>query len=119
MTCLIEVFVFLVLEVLKAHKDAWPFLEPVDESYAPNYNEVIQVRIMVFLNMTRVGMNGKRNCESWRILCFDLSPKMPMDLSKIERKLNDGVYVLKDEFVKDVKLMFENCLEYNGEDSGK
>lgn len=42
-----------------------------------------------------------------------------MDLSTIERKLIDGAYVVKDEFVKDVKLIFENCLEYNGEDSGK
>ncbi|XP_011502520.1 PREDICTED: uncharacterized protein LOC105365923 [Ceratosolen solmsi marchali] len=31
-----------VLKILKNHKDAWPFIDPVDEQYAPKYYSVVQ-----------------------------------------------------------------------------
>jgi bromodomain-containing factor 1 len=39
--------------------------------------------------------------------------KHPMDMSTIERKLNEGEYENPDEFEDDVRLMFNNCYLYN------
>lgn len=43
--------------------------------------------------------------------------KKPMDLSTIRKTLDDGNYKTKTEFADDVKLIFDNCYEYNGKDS--
>ena len=39
--------------------------------------------------------------------------KKPMDFSTIERKLNDMRYETPEDFIGDVKLVFENCFVYN------
>ncbi|KAI9313053.1 Bromodomain-containing protein [Dichotomocladium elegans] len=39
--------------------------------------------------------------------------KHPMDMSTIERKLNEGDYENADEFESDIRLMFNNCYLYN------
>ena len=43
--------------------------------------------------------------------------KHPMDLSTIEKKISSKSYQTVDEFSKDIKLMLDNCKEYNDPDS--
>lgn len=43
--------------------------------------------------------------------------KKAMDLSTVKTKLESGQYKTKYDFADDIRLMFNNCYKYNGEDS--
>ncbi|KAK9712288.1 hypothetical protein K7432_007222 [Basidiobolus ranarum] len=75
-----------ILKALKRHRDAGPFLKPVDhvKMQIPDYPKIV---------------------------------KNPMDLSTIEKKLNNNQYITVDDFVTDVRQVFENCYLYNGRES--
>ncbi|KAG1172234.1 hypothetical protein G6F70_005218 [Rhizopus microsporus] len=72
-----------IIRNLKKHRDAAPFLNPVDyvKLNVPDYPTVI---------------------------------KKPMDLLLVDQKLSRNEYATVDEFVADVRLIFNNCFKYNG-----
>lgn len=39
-----------VMQTVMNHKESWPFLDPVEEEYAPGYYEVIDVSTVVDLH---------------------------------------------------------------------
>ncbi|XP_073953833.1 uncharacterized protein [Choristoneura fumiferana] len=80
----IQTDMYKVLEQLTAHDDAWPFMDPVEEEYAPNYYAVI---------------------------------RRPMDLRKMEERLDSGYYTDFSMFKADFKLIVNNCRLYNGQDN--
>ncbi|KAG6452471.1 hypothetical protein O3G_MSEX007658 [Manduca sexta] len=80
----IQTDMYKVLEQLTAHEDAWPFMDPVEEEYAPNYYAVI---------------------------------RRPMDLRKMEERLDSGYYTDFSMFKADFKLIVNNCRLYNGQDN--
>jgi hypothetical protein len=77
-------FALKVVRNLKKAKDAPPFLRPVDP---------IALNIPHYFNVV----------------------KNPMDLGTVEKKLTtQGAYGLIQEFIDDVRLVFNNCYTFNG-----
>lgn len=72
-----------IMRNLKKHRDAGPFLHPVDyvKLNVPDYPKII---------------------------------KHPMDLSTVDRRLNTGQYDSVDDFISDIRLVFNNCFKFNG-----
>ncbi|CAO3667670.1 unnamed protein product [Rhizopus microsporus] len=72
-----------IMRNLKKHRDAAPFLQPVDylKLNIPDYPKII---------------------------------KHPMDLSTIDKKLNSGQYENVEQWIYDVRLVFNNCFKFNG-----
>ncbi|KAI9276566.1 Bromodomain-containing protein [Sporodiniella umbellata] len=72
-----------IMRNLKKHRDASPFLNPVDyiKLNIPDYPQIV---------------------------------KRPMDLLLVDQKLNGCEYAAVDEFIADVRLVFNNCFKYNG-----
>ncbi|KAL2145970.1 hypothetical protein VTI28DRAFT_5627 [Corynascus sepedonium] len=62
------------------HKQAWPFLNPVNKDEVPDYYNLIET---------------------------------PMDLSTMEDKLERDSYETPRDLVADLKLIFNNCRQYN------
>lgn len=73
-----------LIKQLQAHKSAWPFMEPVDPTEAPDYYKVI---------------------------------KEPMDLQRVEQKINDHLYMKLSDFIGDMTKIFDNCRYYNPKES--
>ncbi|KAK6627783.1 hypothetical protein RUM44_010262 [Polyplax serrata] len=75
---------YKILDYIKNHDEAWPFVDPVDENYAPRYYSVI---------------------------------RKPMDLQRMEEKLDSGDYVTFNDFRNDFQLIVDNCRQYNGSEN--
>lgn len=77
---------YKILKYIKNHEEAWPFVDPVDENYAPKYYSVI---------------------------------RKPMDLQRMEEKLDSGEYLTFNDFKNDFQLIVDNCRQYNGSENGE
>nr|CAI5862236.1 unnamed protein product [Callosobruchus analis] len=75
-----------ILDFVKNHEDAWPFTDPVEEEYAPNYYSIV---------------------------------RKPMDLQRMEDRLDGGYYKTFAKFKADFQLIVDNCRLYNGAENGK
>lgn len=99
-----------VLEAVKSHKDAWPFMEPVDEEVAPGYHDVVKKPMDLSLIekklTSRVYKTKKRFIRDFSLMCDNccqfngVESDLGMMAQKLQRYVNKAVRVHIDK-VKD------------------
>lgn len=104
---------------LQSHPSAWPFMEPVKKSEAPDYYEVIRFPIgedpsFQLLPPTPApapAPHGQAASQRHALLsCYP-------DLKTMTERLRSRYYVTRKLFVADLQRVIANCREYNPPDS--
>ena len=99
---------------------SWPItsIKGIRINRAPKKNIIDQMRLIV--------EKTKQHSRSWpfrKPVSKSEAPnytdiiKTPMDLSLLERNVEDGKYKSIDDFEKDLRLIFTNCYTYNNPES--
>ncbi|KAL0589661.1 hypothetical protein ABG067_002210 [Albugo candida] len=71
-----------------------------------------------FFNLETTGPFRERvNWEEWGLYDYLQVVKIPMDLGTIRMKLSKGEYSRTSDFMKDVRLVWDNCKLYNQDGS--
>lgn len=106
----------------QSHPDAWPFMEPVKKSEAPDYYEIIRFPIGQYLLFLKM----EDDSPSWRTsslkfisasLYFVWTLIFSSDLRTMTERLKNRYYVTKKLFIADLQRIISNCREYNHPDS--
>ncbi|KAI6713585.1 histone acetyltransferase GCN5 [Diplocarpon mali] len=81
--------------------------------HGPNYNQLLHLLNDMQNHASAWPFNHPVNSEE--VLDYYEVIKEPMDLSTMERKLEADNYPTPEDFIKDAKLVFDNCRKYNNE----
>ena len=96
-----------LLSDLKGHSSAWPFQEPVNEKEVADY----YLHISHPMGKQRPSRLSHSK-SSWSSIVVGRT-----DLSTMEHKLDTNQYHDMDAFLDDAQLIFDNCRQYNPEDT--
>jgi histone acetyltransferase len=110
----------LMPDVEEMTVSAWPVesVAGIRITEKPRINIADQMRLVV--------LKTKQHSRAWPFLkpvSKSEAPnyleivKTPMDLSLLEKNVNDGKYHTMDHFERDLRLIFSNCYDYNGQES--
>lgn len=97
----------VIFFISQNHKNAWPFLEAVDQNEAPDYYKVIKEPMGELCLYTKYS----KEIYFLPILIFNV------DLRKIEDKISGRNYNSLQEFIGDMTKIFDNCRYYNPKES--